>query len=257
MEQLTFNNKKLFRLAFEGTNFYGTQVQTGFVTISNKLEEVKNMLKIDGNFKFFSRLDSGVHAKDFPVLLKLKKSFNGNLLHAFNSQLPQEIRIQKIQNIQTDFENSIITSKVYRYYVYKSISDNPLINRFATRIDPKIDLEKSHHVLNLFEGQHDFKNFRTTGSNVKTTIRKIDKFQLLKKTQNLYFFQIQGPGFLKNQVRMMVGCVLQFCENKIDESQIQSLLMGKIDRSPWMAKMMDARGLMLYRVRVNKDILLK
>ena len=55
-----------------------------------------------------------------------------------------------------------------------------------------------------FVGEHDFASFCGSGSGVKGTARRIDRF-VVERDGELVVFTVEGDGFLYNMVRIMVG----------------------------------------------------
>lgn len=88
--------------------------------------------------------------------------------------------------------------------------------------------------MKLFIGENNFLSFSTT--EVENTIRKIESFTVSKKS-NYVFFKIQGNGFLRNMVRMIIACILNYNEGNISHQEIINLLSNpkkgsSIDKVP-------------------------
>lgn len=244
------SKRYLCKFFFKGTNYFGTQVQPDKLTVNQVIEEAAQKINLKARFKYYSRLDGGVHAFSYPVFLDVK-SFNGNLKPAFNFVLPDDIKLRRIIKIPDSVdEKKLISEKVYRYYFYFSRTSNPFVDPFALRMLPK-DLSKVDEILKEFVGEKDFASFQTTGSQVKTTIRTIKSFRLVSKSPTFHYFEIEGTGFLKNQVRLMVGTIFKYLEGKISLSTVRQMLEKKTSNPSLVGQLMPAKGLFLYKVRLS------
>ena len=162
-------------IAYNGTHFLGSQVQKETTnTIFGQLEKALLKLGIDFRVIASGRTDKGVHATgqvchiDLPPfwddLIKLKK--------VLNEMLPPSIRIIKAKQVDSDFHARYSAKKrVYRYFV-KNDNTNPFENDFITCL-PNINFQKIQENIKLFTGEHDFKQFMKTGSDVTCTRRII------------------------------------------------------------------------------------
>ena len=76
--------------------------------------------------------------------------------------------------------------------------------------------------IKLFEGEHDFGRF-TSGNRLPDTIRTIYKAEL-NEHNHLLELRFVGNGFLRGQVRVMVGTLLEIGEGKRQMDSITELL---------------------------------
>ena len=67
----------------------------------------------------------------------------------------------------------------------------------------------------LFEGEHDFKAFKASGTSSKSSVRKIYKAEVTKQNNNRIFIELTGNGFLYNMVRIIAGTLVEVGEGKI------------------------------------------
>ena len=98
-------------------------------------------------------------------------------------------------------------------------------NRFKLNFD---DMKKA---CELFVGTHDFKNFYCTGSDISSTVREIFECDLTYNNlgensilPSHYIFRIQGSGFLKQMVRLIVGTVWEVGMGKLDIADLEEEL---------------------------------
>ena len=71
----------------------------------------------------------------------------------------------------------------------------------------KLDVEAMKMAIKHFEGEHDFKAFKSSGTSSKTSIRTIYSANIVKEGDNIGI-DLTGNGFLYNMVRIIAGTLL-------------------------------------------------
>ncbi len=229
-------------LAYNGTHFLGSQTQkSSNNTVFGQLERVLQQLGIQNKTVPSGRTDKGVHASyqiahvDLPDfwtdLQKLKR--------ILNEMLPASISVKKVFSVQDDFHARYSAkSRVYRYIIKKGTS-NPFEADFITFVDT-VNFNTLQHNIKLFIGKHDFANFMKTGSDTKSSIREIYKaFAYQHKEYIILYFE--ANGFLRTQIRFMVGALLDLSSQEIEE-KLSCKINHKLKPAP-------ANGLYLAKVK--------
>lgn len=205
-------------LAYDGTNFLGSQTQESSPnTIFGRVESALGQLNIDSKAIPSGRTDRGVHATgqvchiDLPEfwsdLVKLKK--------VLNEMLPSSIRLKGIKAVGDDFHARYSAKKrVYRYII-KEGQSNPFEDNFVTFLD-NVDFTKIEKNIKLFCGEFDFKQFMKSGSDIKSTTRVIYR-AFAYKHKGFIILNFEANGFLRSQIRLMVGALLTLDADKIKE----------------------------------------
>ena len=144
--------------------------------------------------------------------------------------------------------------KTYRYRLYVSEREMPLLERFFVRIENAQSVEKLREIAKLMEGEHDYKAFCASGSAVKTTVRTVYEVRVESGEEygcpTIEIF-VTGNGFLYNMVRTMVGEILDLAnEKRTKESLLKAYETG--DRA-LLGKTMPAKGLTLMQVEYGKE----
>ncbi len=93
-----------------------------------------------------------------------------------------------------------------------------------------------------FIGKHDFSSFRARGCQARTPIRSINKTEIDQKDKKITFI-FQAQSFLYQQIRIMVGSLLEIGLNNQKPSWISELL-NKKNRS-LAGPTMPSKGLLL------------
>ena len=218
------NHKKL-TIKYDGSSYSGWQVQAqGEKTIQSEIiragERIsKNSVRVLGA----GRTDSGVHALGQVAKLSWTLDLDNNsALKALNSNLPKDIRIIKAEDSNEEFHPIYhAVKKEYLYFYKVNPYGDPFLKDLITFLKFEPNQEAMLQALKLFEGEHDFQNFRTLGTDVKSTVRTIYAAELSEVEfspfgVNAMCFKFVGSGFLKQMVRLMVGAMWQVGVGKVD-----------------------------------------
>lgn len=229
-------------IAYDGTHFLGSQPQTETPnTILGNLAKTLLSLGIESKIIASGRTDKGVHATGqvCHIDLPLYWSDLNKLQDALNKMLPKSIIVKNIKKVDDDFHARYgAKRRVYRYII-KEKDSNPFEDSFITFIQD-INFEKIEKNIRLFIGTHDFKQFMKTGSDVNSTSRIIYK-AFAYKHHGFIILNFEANGFLRSQIRLMVGALLQLNTQEITE-QLQCKKTHKIKPAP-------SNGLYLAKVK--------
>ncbi|DAB29082.1 MAG TPA: tRNA pseudouridine(38-40) synthase TruA [Sulfurimonas sp. UBA12504] len=205
-------------LAYNGTSFLGSQTQTETSnTILGKLESVLSNLGINSRAIASGRTDKGVHASGQVCHIDLPAFWSelSKLQEVLNQKLPKTIRVTKINAVDVAFHARYSAKKrVYRYIIKKANS-NPFEEDFVT-FDTNIDFENVAKNIKFFVGEHDFASFMKTGSDVGSTTREIYK-AFAYRYKGCIILNFEANGFLRSQIRLMVGALLKLNAREIEE----------------------------------------
>ena len=226
--------KKRVRLtvAYDGTAYHGWQVQPGVVTIESKLNEcLSDLLKEEIQVIGASRTDSGVHALGNIAVFDTNARIPAEKIsYALNQRLPEDIRIQKSEEVASDWHPRHCESrKTYEYRIYRGEFPMPVNRLYALFTYHKLDVEKMRVAAAYLEGEHDFKSFCQTGAQVESTVRTVYRVEILEEGRDLVV-RVSGNGFLYNMVRIIVGTLLEVGQGRrMPEDMVQ--ILEKKDRS--------------------------
>lgn len=213
-------------ISYLGTYFNGWQRQNkGERTVQGIIEDVlKKIYKKKVNAVGAGRTDSGVHAKrqvfhfDPPFYIDLK-----SLKKAFNSLLPWDVKVNSLIEVPNNFHaRKMVKSKLYLYRLLNSDYPSPFDALTFGVVKYKLDIEKIKTFLKEFEGEKDFYKFTVCPNLYKSTKRKIIKTKILIKNNKIYIF-FEGNGFLRYQIRRMVGTLVEIGRGKKDFNWFNSL----------------------------------
>ena len=99
--------------------------------------------------------------------------------------------------------------------------------------------------IKYFEGEHDFKGFKASGTSSKSSVRTIYSAEI-KEDGNRIIIELEGNGFLYNMVRIISGTIVDVGLGKINPEDIPEIIESK-DRTR-AGKTLPAHGLYLVKV---------
>lgn len=254
-------------IQYEGTNYAGFQWQNGPATVQSEFNNAISKLT-DGKFTTMasSRTDTGVHALEQIVKISSINPIDfSSFLESLNKKLPPQIKCLDIEFCEGGFRPSAeATSKEYRYFFTNKTQITKEDTQFIANISNKLDIEAINICVQALMGKHDFHNFYSSGSNVKSTIRDIslselslinphsiftnyELFSIPESLSTCYEFKIEANGFLKQMIRHIVSALWMVGSGKISIEDFMKLLDGpKSAKQLW--KVASPNGLFLYKI---------
>ena len=215
-------------IEYAGTPYCGWQYQKEEKTVQGEIE--KAIFKFSGEKKTIQgagRTDAGVHALAQCANFNLDKEFSEyQILNGINFHLGNEkIKISKVENVPESF-NARFTAKkkTYHYQVYNSPSPSVLEGDYSIHVKQKLDIDAMMKSINFFIGKHDFSSFRASGCQALSSVRTIDHTDI-KISNNKVIFIFQAQSFLYQQIRIMVGSLLEIGLNNKKSDWIKELLL--------------------------------
>ena len=242
-------------VSYDGTDFLGWQRQSDPATVQGTLEQALSQLynepvKVVGS----GRTDAGTHAVGQVAHFAAPKILNKEerLLRALNSLLPDSVVVKGAWLAPDDFHALFSARrKTYIYRIWNHPIRSALWRKRALWVPKPLDLDYLNQLAQGILGEKDFKSFQTSGTPVKSTIRRIDQCQWSGK-KHLLEFRIRGNGFLKQMVRNLVGTLLYLERQKSDISRLGDIFDAR-DRQVAKATAA-AHGLYLYRVEYPPEL---
>ena len=217
-------------VSYNGTNFNGFQRQKDYRSVEEELEfALEKMTKEKIRITGAGRTDKGVHAlgQVFHFECNLKISEEG-LKRGINSHLPEDIHIIEIKKVDESFHARYdAKSKIYRYKI--NVNEyNPLEVNYVYQLNRELDINKMIKAATMFKGEHDFYNFCGYQENIdKNFVRIINSIEI-RKDDKYVTIEIEGNGFIRYMVRMIVAILVEIGLGKKDESFIKERLDSNI-----------------------------
>lgn len=216
-------------VAYDGTNYCGWQIQKNGITVEEVLNKtLSKFFKEDIVVIGASRTDSGVHAMGNVAVFDADVTMPADKIsYAINNLLPDDIRIQKSEEVAPDFHPRYCdTRKTYEYRIYNSQFPDPMVRLYSHFVYYHLDEEKMQQAANYLVGEHDFKSFCTPKDEVENTVRTIYYINVIREG-NMVKVRINGNGFLYNMVRIIVGSLLKVGMGMISPKEVKNILEAK------------------------------
>ena len=236
-------------VAYDGTNYCGWQTQINGITVEEVLNKtLSGLLKEDIRVIGASRTDSGVHALGNVAVFDTESKIPGDKFSfALNQRLPEDIRIQESCQVADDFHPRFCnTIKTYEYKILNRKFALPTERLYSAFVYYPLDVEKMQMAAAYLVGEHDFKSFCSSRSQVENTVRTITDITI-DKAGDMIHIRISGNGFLYNMVRIIVGTLMKIGLGIWPEDCMESILEAK-DRTKAGPKA-EAKGLTLVEIK--------
>ncbi|MFY0592250.1 tRNA pseudouridine synthase A [Roseivirga sp.] len=253
------NHYYLLHIQYLGFRFHGWAKQPQVKTVHHMVDRTLTYVFDHDDFKTLggSRTDAMVSADHFVLELFLKTPITDekSFLDSFNLNLPADIKALAIET--TDAEFNIIQNpkaKTYLYLFAYGEKAHPFSAPFMTTFLGQLDIELMKKGAKLFEGEHEFRAYCKKPSDKTNTIRTIDTCEIVPNTfYTANFFpnasfslQVKGKGFMRNQIRIMMGQLVRLGQGIISLDDLEASL--KTDFTEHLSYIVPASGLTLQKV---------
>ncbi len=219
-------------LSYNGTNYAGWQIQPNVLSIQKILQDIlttmhRHPVMIVGS----GRTDAGVHALGQSFHFDSDMDLSVEVWErAMNSQLPKDIIVRKVNQVSDHFHARFsAVSKRYDYLVNLGAYD-PLHYNLEYQVNHSLDIEAMRKALEIFIGTHDFASFCANSfDEIPNQIRTITHFEIQEEENRLRFI-LEGNGFLRYMVRMLVGNLIDVGLHRKTIDQLV-MIMDKRDKT--------------------------
>lgn len=227
----------LLRTQYLGFRYSGWQIQPGQRTVEGMLSKTLKFVLLGESFKILAagRTDAKVSALEmaFELFLNAELEDRKNFLELFNINLPPDIRILSIDPISHKF--NIIKDTKTKEYVYLfsyGEKNHPFCAPFLANIHGNLDIGLMKKAARLFEGLHSFSAYTVKEQGKTKTTRnitscKIKSNRLLRANffpKKSYALHVEGAGFMRYQVRMIMGALIQLGRGELTLADIEASL---------------------------------
>lgn len=238
-------------IEYDGKDFNGWQKQPNKLNIQGEIESViENITKEKIELIASGRTDAGVHAIGQVANFKTNSSINIDKIPiAINSQIKNSIRIKSAEEVDERFHSRYnCKRKTYRYIIDNSKYGSAIFRNYTYHLPIKLDVQEMKNAIKYFEGEHDFKAFKSSGTSSKSSVRTIYEAKIKEENENI-IIELTGNGFLYNMVRIISGTLVEVGLGKIKASDIPEII-EKGDRQK-AGKTLPPQGLFLVKVEYD------
>ena len=209
-------------IEYDGKDFNGWQKQPTKLNIQGEIERAIEQItgeKVD--LIASGRTDAGVHSLGQIANFKTESKLPIEKFPvALNSKLKKSIRIENFHSRYS------CKQKTYRYIINNSKEGSAIYRNLEYHMPIKLDIKSMEKAIKYFEGEHDFKGFKASGTSSKNSVRKIYKAEI-KKDGDRILIELTGSGFLYNMVRIIAGTIVEVGLGKIKPEDIPDIIESK------------------------------
>ena len=230
----------------------GWQKQPNKLNIQGEIETViENITKEEVDLIASGRTDAGVHALGQVANFKTNSNIPiEKIAIAINSQLKNSIRIKNAEEVPEKFHSRYnCKRKTYRYIIDNSKYGSSIYRNLTYHMPIKLNVNEMKKAIKYFEGEHDFKAFKSSGTSSKSSVRTIYKAEIRQKDENI-IIELTGNGFLYNMVRIISGTLVDVGLGKIKADDIIKIIEDQ-DRKK-AGKTLPPQGLFLVKVEYEE-----
>ena len=218
-------------LEYDGTNYSGWQLQPRHDSIQGRIEAaLERIFAAPVRVYGAGRTDAGVHARGQVASISIPRPFEpSELQRALNSILPADIVVLDISPAPDNFDpRRTARSRVYEYRVLNRKVASAFEYRYSWLVRDQLDLAAMNKAGRIFVGEHDFAAFRSLGTEVMTTIRRVISSEWTRDADVL-LYRVEANSFLRHMVRAMVAAMVDVGRGKLTPDQVATILAG-LDR---------------------------
>jgi len=253
----------IIKIQFLGFRYSGWQKQPNSKTVQELVDKTFFCIFEHHDFKTLGggRTDSKVSANEFPFQLFLSEAIDPvQLLEDLKQNLPPDIKVLSVETADPSF--SVISqskTKQYQYVFSWGETIHPFCAPFIVHFKGELEIEKIQEGALLFEGEHCFKNYCYKPSEKTQFVRKVircvvrenEEYQGGFFPEKSWVFEVESSGFLRYQVRMMMGALIRLGRGEISLQNIaESLIVGGGFRENFIVP---SSGLVLNKIEFFND----
>jgi tRNA pseudouridine38-40 synthase len=251
-------------ICYDGSEFFGWQMQPGKMTVQGALVEVASKLTQENvQMHGSGRTDAGVHALGQVAHFKTaSESLDARgFQRAFNALLPAFVRVLNVEEVGPKFNSRHdAVAKTYQYRIYRGKILSPFERKYVMHDPYPLDVAAMAEAARYFEGTFDFTSLAaSTGDEEldekRVTTRAVYSSQFFARSANLFsrdgflsgassdvvgadakveadelVYVVRGKSFMRYMVRKMVGTLLDIGRGKLRAKDIPEIIAAK-DRS--------------------------
>lgn len=258
------HNKKYFyviKFQYLGFRYHGWQVQPNVKTVQKMVERTLSFIFEHTNFKVLgaSRTDMMVSANESAFELFVFEKLDEEILKSkLNKSLPNDIRILGIEEVDSDF--NIIQDSKEKEYIYlfsKGEKIHPFCAPFMLGVLEDLNISLMKEGAKLFKGNHNFQRYAYKPSIETNFKREIISSEIIENNlysanffpEKSFLFRVKGNGFLRYQIRLMMGVLFQLGKGEVGLDFIKDTLENP--NSNTLKELAPASGLQLYALKFS------
>lgn len=215
------------KIAYHGESFHGWQQQRGQRTVQGELHNALATLFRGHRISVVGagRTDTGVHAAGQVAHLDPPGSIPPEaLVRGLNSRLPRQIRVLSAIPVAATFHaRKSALAKLYTYRARWREPKLPWLEQRSAAVKRISDSAGFSAALDLLVGRHDWASFTVPDPGTESTTRTLFRVRLRRRREGIDL-DFLGEGFLRYQVRRMVGALFEIGSGERDIDDLKNLI---------------------------------
>jgi tRNA pseudouridine38-40 synthase len=240
------------KIAYNGNNYHGWQVQNGQISVQQTINEHLSILlgeKI--SCMGCGRTDAGVHARKYYFHFDTDTALNAQFFYKLNAFLPKDIRIFAAYHPEPRIHARWDAIKrSYEYLI--SPKKDPFMDGLANLTNDKFDLDLMNQACSVLLEYNDFETFSKSNNNLKHYLCDLSEAKWEQK-EELLSFKISSNRFVRGMVRLIVGTMLDVGRFKINLDEFRQIIESKDRKNSGTS--VPACGLYLTEVEYPEGVL--
>ncbi len=236
-------------IEYDGTKYKGWQrLGDSDNTIQHKIETVLSKMAGENiEITASGRTDAGVHATNQVANFRTESTMPTHKMRSYCYEyLPEDIVVKTVEEVDLNFHARYNAKvKKYVYNICNNKAHNVFNRKYEYHIPQPLNVEKMRKAAEYLIGEHDFQSFTTLKTKKKSTVRDIYTINIVSEDGNIEI-SIQGNGFMKNMVRLIVGTLIEVGLGERPADGINDILDKK--ERKYSGHIAPAKGLFLEEV---------
>lgn len=236
-------------IEYDGTKYKGWQrLGDSDNTIQHRLESVLSKMAGENiEVTASGRTDAGVHATNQVANFRTDSAMSEHKMRSYCYEyLPEDIVVKSVEEVDLNFHARYNAKvKKYVYNICNNKAHNVFTRKYDYHVPLPLNIEKMRKAAEFLIGEHDFQSFTTLKTKKKSTVRNIYTINIVNEDGNIEI-SIQGNGFMKNMVRLIVGTLVEVGLGERSADEI-GVILDKKERK-YAGHIAPAKGLFLEEV---------
>lgn len=219
---MNYKYKYIINLQYLGFRLHGWQKQPNLKTVHFIIDKTLKFIFKGIRLKSIGvgRTDAKVSSTDYLFELFIDEKVEEELfLQQFNLNSPADVRVLNLNEIFKNDFNIIQHPKIkeYRYYFSYGEKNHPYAAPFMFGYMDNLNIDLMNEGAKLFEGFHNFKCYCTKPTEHTKVEREIITCTIVENKEltasffpsKSYILIVKGEGFLRNQIRLIMGALAE------------------------------------------------
>jgi tRNA pseudouridine38-40 synthase len=212
-------------IAYDGTGYGGSQIQSNAPTIQAEIEQVLARLTgVATRITAAGRTDAGVHADGQVIAFDTEWRHPLLDLHrGMNALLPKQIAVFELEPVEPGFHPRYdALSRSYRYTIYQGPVRHPFHEHYSVHISRSLDIGAMTRASRCLLGSHDYLAFGSPPQG-HNSVREVMRAAWTHRAPWLTF-DVEANAFLYRMVRMLVGTLLRVGMGSLTPEEFEEIL---------------------------------